>query len=459
MDGIKQIGKQDAHDVMQLWSYAFQLDWSEEHMAERAAELVPDELWGYFEKGELAAQLRIIPLSALFYGRAFKIGGVASVATWPQYRRKGFVAKLLAHALKVMKDDGQTVSLLHPFSYTFYRKYGWEINTEFKRYTIESDLLRPLADDGGTLELLSHPEEDWPLLNELYMKHAVQYNGMIYRDEAGWKHTVSDDKRRMAVVFYSAVGKLEGYLLYNLERRELHVREMVFVTEAARRKLWNFICNHESMVDKVTIVASREDQLAFLLDEPSMKQEVVPYSMARIVDVKGFLERIPFLRSASGVSGGSGVSGASGTSGTSGVSGAARELGEGEIGRSEFGRSDFGGSEIGGGEFCKFTICVKDEQAAWNNGTFEVSIDSAGKASVAKISEHSNSSSNGSQAGRDRQDAADISCDIQTLSTMMTGYQRPLDCLRYNRLTGNQHKIKLLDDALPHHHVHLLDFF
>lgn len=423
MDGIKQISKQDALDAIALSSFAFQLDWSEEYIAKRAAELVPDEHWGYYEKGELAAKLRIIPLSSLFYGRAFKMGGIASVATWPQYRRKGMVAKLLTHALKVMKDNGQTVSMLHPFSYAFYRKYGWEMNTEYKRYTLGSHLLRPISDEGGTMERLKNPKEEWPLLNELYMKHAVQYNGMLYRDEAGWKHVVADEKR-MAYVFYNEEKKLEGYLIYHIESQELRVKEIIFISEAARRKMWNFLCSHDSMVGKVTIVVARDDQLPFLLHEPTIQQEIVPYSMARIVDVKGFMEQVPFLP------------------------------------------SSFGEER----EVRKFTISIKDKQADWNDGVFEVVIDEAGKATVRKVSGESDVDSEcGAQGGnRDRvnedgkadvSDVSDVSCDIQTFSAIMTGYQRPLDAYRYNRLFGDRQKIKLWDDALSQRHVHLLDFF
>ncbi len=55
------------------------------------------------------------------------MGGVAGVATYPEYRRSGYVKELLQHSLQTMKKDGYTVSMLHPFAVAFYRKYGWEL--------------------------------------------------------------------------------------------------------------------------------------------------------------------------------------------------------------------------------------------------------------------------------------------------------------------------------------------
>ena len=55
------------------------------------------------------------------------MGGVAGVATYPEYRRSGYVKELLQHSLQTMKKDGYSVSMLHPFAVSFYRKYGWEL--------------------------------------------------------------------------------------------------------------------------------------------------------------------------------------------------------------------------------------------------------------------------------------------------------------------------------------------
>src|SRR5699024_5456477 len=85
-------------------------------------------IWGYDVAGELAGKLHIIPLSVLIDGKAVRMGGISSVATWPEYRRQGIAKQLLIHALKEMTRAGQIISYLHPFHVGCYRKYGWELS-------------------------------------------------------------------------------------------------------------------------------------------------------------------------------------------------------------------------------------------------------------------------------------------------------------------------------------------
>ena len=83
-----------------------------------------EDVWGYFVNDRLASQLRLLPLAIWLNGVRYEMGGIASVATWPEYRRQGQVGKLLRHMLKVMRDKGMTVSMLHPFSFAFTANTG-----------------------------------------------------------------------------------------------------------------------------------------------------------------------------------------------------------------------------------------------------------------------------------------------------------------------------------------------
>ncbi|MBS4213970.1 GNAT family N-acetyltransferase [Neobacillus rhizophilus] len=74
-----------------------------------------------------AAKLHIIPLSIYIKDAEWNMGGIAGAATYPEYRRTGYVKSFILESLKQMRDNVQIVSLLHPFDIGFYRKYGWEI--------------------------------------------------------------------------------------------------------------------------------------------------------------------------------------------------------------------------------------------------------------------------------------------------------------------------------------------
>lgn len=334
MDGIQQVRRQDIDDVNKLSSFAFQYKLTEEELAERRADVKLEEHWGYYIDGQLAAKLRIIPMKLYLHGHQFAMGGIASVASWPEYRRQGMIGQLLTFSLAEMKRLGQTISALHPFSFAFYRKYGWELNTEYKRYTVEVDQLPRFQQVEGFAKRLADPIKEWQVLHNIYSQYAQRYNGMIDRDQHWWEHRVCREYP-MAIVYYNEAQEARGYLLYRVEQREMVIKEMLFIDEMARKALWNLISNHDSMIERVSLTAPVQDPLPMLLPEPRIKQEIIPYSMARVVDVTRFIEKFPFVPT---------------------------------------------------GEDMRFVLEIEDQQAPWNDGGFVLEISPEGKARVDKLS-------------------------------------------------------------------------
>ena len=58
-----------------------------------------------------------------------------------------------------------------------------------------------------------------------------------------------------------------------------------------RNGLWNFICQHDSMIKELEMTVSENEQLLYTLQEPRVKTEIKPYFMGRIVDVEQFLKQ------------------------------------------------------------------------------------------------------------------------------------------------------------------------
>jgi predicted acetyltransferase len=69
---------------------------------------------------------------------------------------------------------------------------------------------------------------------------------------------------------------------------------MVYISQEARIGLWNFISAHFSMVSKVVGSTYTDEPLAFWLEDGNIKETIAPYFMARIVDVKQFIDQYPF---------------------------------------------------------------------------------------------------------------------------------------------------------------------
>lgn len=396
---IRRLTSYELDDMYALSEFAFQYELTPAELEEKKRRERPEQTWGFFKNGELAAKMKIIPLEIFIQGQTFSMGGVASVATWPEHRRQGMIKQLLIHGLKVMRDSGQTVSLLHPFSFAYYRKYGWEHVFDEKKYTVPRDKLPKTDDMKGTI--VRKRADDWPLLNRIYQVYAAKYNGPLIRNEEWWLHrSALKDKEATIAVYASEQNIPSGYIIYKVKRREMKVAELIHLDEEARHALWQFIANHDSMVDKVTLTVPADDALPFLLSEPSIKQEIVPYFMGRIVDVAAFIEQYPF--------------------------------------RDNDHR-----------EHCTFHI--EDRYAPWNDGTYTIQFDEEGTAHVTKIDQPTHASHPGS--------GATLGCDIQTLSAMLLGYQRPSFLHHSGRLQGTAEGIACLERRIPHRTPYFPDFF
>ena len=105
---IRSIGHDEAEESIRLSQFAFQYELSVEERLERIVNFKPEQSWGYYVEEQLAAKLTIHKLKTWINGCSFDMGGIAGVATWPEFRRHGMVKKLLIHALQTMKAAGQT---------------------------------------------------------------------------------------------------------------------------------------------------------------------------------------------------------------------------------------------------------------------------------------------------------------------------------------------------------------
>lgn len=289
---IKLLNEKDYLETLRLSEYAFQYHVPEEKIPSRLEKLKSHKLLGIRESNALAAKLHIIPLAVHMNGDEWEMGGIAGVATFPEYRRSGYVKSLLIEALVQMRQDGQIVSLLAPFDFAFYRKFGWEILSDVKKVTIEKVNLQFLNPQPGFIKRYakSNHHED---IEGIYRKYCQNYMGLLVRDTDWWKEHVYDEHSH-AAVYYNSSKEARGYILYTIKDRQMDIQEIVVLDQEARVGLWNLICQHDSMVDRVTVNLPVHDPFSYFLNQPKLKTEVMPYFMCRIVKAKECLERFPF---------------------------------------------------------------------------------------------------------------------------------------------------------------------
>ncbi|RED55314.1 GNAT family N-acetyltransferase [Cohnella lupini] len=394
---IRQLRASDYEERMALSQYAFQYQLTPEDMEKRRSKYLPEQDWGAFdEQGALLSALLLIPLEAWVQGKLFSMGGIAGVATWPDARRQGCVNKLLVQTLETMKNNGQTISMLHPFSFPFYRKYGYELTVERKKYTIETRLLPPRRETPGQVKRM--PKPDIEVLNGVYTAYASRFSGTLVRTWDWWENRILTKTGNVAV-YYNENETAAGYLFYQIENGKLTVHDWASTTENSRVALWTFIGNHDSMITEVNIIVPADDPLPYLLPDPRIKQEVIPYFMSRIVDAEAFIE---------------------------GYAWAASERAE------------------------SVTLELSDAHAPWNNGVYRLDWSAEGSGRLVRKGEGSGSSDVGDGA---------IVCDIQSLTAMLLGNRKPSLLVEAGRIRGSADEVSKLEIRIPERTSYLMDFF
>lgn len=293
MEEIRHIVEDEFEQSIALSEFAFQYELSNEDKQKRKQYFNPHDTLGYFSDGKLAAKLTILPLHTWIQGKLFSTGGINGVATWPEYRRYGMVGKLMQEALEMMRERGQILSTLSPFASPFYRKYGWETYMERKKYEIKTAMLPQAAPWKGNVRRVD-PADQLPVLQQLYERYARQFNGMLKREPYWWDLRILWKLKETVVIYYNEQDEPAGYLMYKVQERILKVREFIYTTEEARMALWKFMANHDSMIESLTLLAPIDDPLCYQLEQPQISQSIGAYFMARIVDVKSFMEQFPF---------------------------------------------------------------------------------------------------------------------------------------------------------------------
>jgi len=251
------------------------------------------EVIGWFNDEQLVSSLSIYPCKVNIHGQTYDMAGLTGVGTYPEFANQGLMNQLILEALQKMRKNKQWISYLYPFSIPFYRHKGWEIISDHMTFTINDTQLPKTVEVSGHVERQDIDHAD---VYSTYTEFALQNHGALIRNAWDWEEywRWENEEERTAAIYYDNQNKPTGYVLYWIKNDIFHIKEMIYLTQNARKGLWNFITAHLSMVEKVEGHTYKNEPIAFQLEDSKIEETIEPYYMARIIDVKEFLLRYPF---------------------------------------------------------------------------------------------------------------------------------------------------------------------
>lgn len=251
--------------------------------------------------GKMTACMRVFPFTMIVNGNAVPTGGVASVASLPEQRRKGHVGAMLRRAIADMRERGQAVSALYTPHPALYRKHGWEIAANALEFSLKPKDVRPIRDAKG-VGCRRVDFDGWALLDGIYRKHVQERNGPLLRTEMWWREAVLGGTREPwdAAVCESEGGEALGYVVYRTRRVDtiefhlphtsLRVRELVALDGEAYLALIGYLVSHD-MHDRIAWYAPPDEPFLAAIDDPfRVETAMLAMFMMRLVDVPKALE-------------------------------------------------------------------------------------------------------------------------------------------------------------------------
>ncbi|MHA1504291.1 MAG: GNAT family N-acetyltransferase [Candidatus Heimdallarchaeota archaeon] len=187
---IKRLDKEPKKNYEDLWEYCF-TDPSSPTTCEEWNEyyniLNLKNCLGYYEDGKLASTYAIIDYNMFVRGTLMKMGGIAAVAYKPEQRKKGHVSALLKESLKVMRENKQYISVLYPFKFSFYRRYGY-VNCADYRWVISTpeNILLPKGFQPLEVKEITH-DESYDIVHPIRKKIGQKCNFVVFDDANNWK--------------------------------------------------------------------------------------------------------------------------------------------------------------------------------------------------------------------------------------------------------------------------------
>ncbi len=244
---------------------------------------------GIFERKRLVSMLQIIPYDIWIGGKLVSMGGIGGVATWADRQGRGYAGELMRDSLRTMRERKQWTSILYPFSYRYYGKFGWAIAgrrlkyTNFRQHQIQRFEEASMVDAGKDTTNIK-------ILNSVYEKMATRFNLCCKRPTNLWKRKLDGLEKQNAQLYLIRDRNeyLGWFICENKRFQDAHesiTREFTFVNDKAVKAMMGFFSTLPTNVKNITISTPYALDLWRFFREPYIDTFQVCDMQFRIVDI------------------------------------------------------------------------------------------------------------------------------------------------------------------------------
>jgi GNAT superfamily N-acetyltransferase len=164
--------------------------------------------------GKLVSAVHICKRTVACGDFRLTMGGIANVATLPEYRGKGYNTACLERAIAVMEADAMDFSLLGTGIHGYYARLGYDRLPIMQR---EGTLRPDVAPRTGNMAVRAAAGDDLPAIRAVYDAYNRTRPIAVQRTEPYWRDWIGASPAKLpdfVLVATDAAGNVRGYLRY-----------------------------------------------------------------------------------------------------------------------------------------------------------------------------------------------------------------------------------------------------
>ncbi|MGC6767162.1 GNAT family N-acetyltransferase [Enterococcus sp. LJL51] len=396
MGEVRKIKKDEIPAMLELGAYAFNVEISERWRKRFDWIVKHSDGYGYFEGETLTSQLLATPFKVNFHGVEYKMAGIGCVSSYPEYRGQGSITALIKTMLVESARNKVALSYLAPFSYPFYRRYGYEQIFEQIEYKVNPQDWPISKASKGRIHRVTWKEAK-AVIQKIYIQKKDNQRGGVIRSDWWLEYKFDLGNEYLFALYENDLGEIDGYLVYQVSGERFTIYEWSCLTGEGYSMLNRFIGSHNGATQEFFYKKgfSGEDN-SFLMPAPLLQMQLTPYMMGRIVDIETFITDYPF----------------------------------------QYADEEY-----------TYYLTIKDEYANWNEGTWKLILKN-GRTFFEKVA-------NSKEIDKEKM----MSAGIQEWTQLFMGYRSGEALSFYGKLIGELEEIRQLDQLLPKGKPILEDYF
>ena len=245
------------------------------------------------------------PIKLTFDGQVIESADLHMVGSLPESRGSGSIRRMMGVVLRAYKEKGLPLVVLIPFSFAFYRKFGFELASREMTQRVKIDQFSPFRCTFRVRQAASQADAD--AARKLYEEFALKRNMADIKSDDQWIYKGNGefgdrdfwhgDRQHYTYLFTDEEGRDRAYFTYIFNHGpegpfigSMEVTDIAFDGPEGLRSIFGFIYGIRSKITDVRLTLPREMDLGLIMPEcDDVERRIGGHRMGRVLDVTKML--------------------------------------------------------------------------------------------------------------------------------------------------------------------------